>query len=345
VRQFPRSIASAFAALVLAAPLSFAQDKPAADDRGRPKPANSQGQPPAGAPVGPPAAATPATTPAAANHPLLNVVWDVKANAAITVGELVKRLASADAILLGERHGHEAHQSRAAFLISALADRERYPALAMEMLEPRQAVIVDRYRREEPEYSGRLGAALQWWDTGWPSWSFYEPIFAAAFAAKLPFIAADLSRAEQDKIERATTDAPPDAAIYASWKASMKAAHCNLIEEDRLARVATLQWRRDQAMADAVREGVANAGSVILLAGREHVRRDRGVARHLADTAAAGKPVLTTVVVALMDVDPAKLTAGAGYVPETIAASAGQVYDYLWFTPGKVAVDTCSGVR
>jgi uncharacterized iron-regulated protein len=337
--RLPRTIVSGLAMLVLAAPLSFAQNKPSApaDDRGRPQTANSQAVPPVGATAAPTAAASAP----AANHPLLNMVWDVKANAAITVGELVKRLAAAEAILLGERHGHVAHQSRAAFLIAALADRERYPALALEMLEPRQAIIVDRYRREEPEYSGRLGAALQWWDTGWPSWVFYEPIFSAAFTAKLPLIAADLPRAEQDRIERSSTDTPPDAAIYTSWKASMKAAHCNLIEEDRLSRVATLQWRRDQAMADAVREGVANAGSVILLAGREHVRRDRGIARHLSDGDVAGKPTLATVVVALMDVDPAKLTAGVGYVPDTIAASAGQVYDYLWFTPGTRATDVC----
>lgn len=292
----------------------------------------------------------PSTVAAAAiAHPLINKIWDTAKARFVTPAELVTVLSRAGIVIVGERHGHMPHQERTAFLLNALADRERYPALALEMLEPRQAVLINRYRRDEPEYAGRLGSAMQWYDTGWPSWAFYEPIFQAAFMAKLPILAADLPRSEQERIERTGLETPPssgDDAALASWRVSMKSAHCDMIDDDRLKRVAELQWARDAAMARAAEEGLQSSGSVVLLAGLAHARRDRGIARHLVT---AGKSSAGTAIVAFMDVRDG-VNDVAPYVPVPLsptptASSASHVYDFVWFTPPKPGGDVCDRIR
>ncbi len=281
----------------------------------------------------------PSAPPATVEHALSNKIWRASDGQLVTVGDLVGALAKADVILVGERHGHRPHQDRVVFLLEALADRGRYPALAMEMLEPEQAEKIARFRVKEPEYSTRLGAELEWHKTGWPSWVHYDPIFSVAFTAKLPILAADLAKAEQQRIETSAPEAAADPAITDSWRASMKAAHCDLIEPDRLERVTSLQWQRDRAMAGAVRAGLAKAGQVLLLAGREHVRRDRGVPRHLAHA------TQNVVVVALADVKEGDIKPEA-YVPARVSSvGAAPVYDYIWFTPAKAEPGACERLK
>lgn len=212
---------------------------------------------------------------------LIDRVWDPGSRVFLSIRELIDRLVDAPVILLGERHGYAAHQDREAFLIQALADRGRYPALALEMLEPRQEVIVRAYRRRNPEYARRLGIALDWASTGWPDWSFYEPVFDAAFAAKLPILGADLPLARQRVIEaEGTPDRPEDPWILDSWKDAMFKAHCGLIDNTRTRHLALKQWKRDQAMASAIQ---GHARGAILIAGQEHVRADRGVPRYVSE--------------------------------------------------------------
>lgn len=273
-------------------------------------------------------------------HPLNNKVWRAATGEFVTIPALVTALAAAPIVLIGERHGLSPHQDRAAFLLEAFADKEHYPAVALEMLEPRQGLLIERYRKEEPEYAGRLGAALQWYNTGWPAWPFYEPIFAAAFTAKLPIVAGDLAKAEQERIERSTSVlAAPEQGIDASWQASMKTAHCDLIEPDRLQRVAALQWQRDRAMAQALAVGIEKAGQVVLLAGREHVRRDRGVLRHVE----AGQ-ARSALVLALVETKPGEVKP-QNYLPVAIAGKPEAVYDYVWFTPAKEGANSCDRIR
>ena len=134
-------------------------------------------------------------------HPLINKIWDVRAKKFISQNELMNRLEQIMVILIGERHGHVEHQLRENYILEELAARQRYPALALEMLEPRQSLMINSYRNSSPEYAGQLGSALQWWKTGWPTWSYYEPVFQTALVAKLDFVGVDLPRAEQERIK------------------------------------------------------------------------------------------------------------------------------------------------
>lgn len=196
-------------------------------------------------------------------------ITDTATGKKLSVRDLIDRLEQADIILIGERHGFAPHQDREAFILQALAERGRYPTLALEMLEPAQEPVIEAYRKENPEYARGLGIALDWSNTGWPAWSFYEPVFQAAFTARLDIRAADLPRDEQRRIEReGTPDRPDDMSIIESWQDSMMKAHCGLIDEDRAFRLALKQWKRDQNMAD-----VASRRDVVLIAGRTHIEK------------------------------------------------------------------------
>jgi uncharacterized iron-regulated protein len=197
-----------------------------------------------------------------------NDIWDPDLGRVILQEELLDRLEAAAEVRLGERHGHAPHQNRAAFLIQSLAARGRYPALALEMLDPAQEAVVAAYRRDRPEYARGLAQALDWPGTGWPDWTYYEPVFDAAFAARLSILAADLPRAERRRIrEEGTDERPEDPATAMRWRTAMKRAHCDLLGADELDRLALLQWLRDRNMARVL---AANRPA-LLLAGREHV--------------------------------------------------------------------------
>jgi len=86
-------------------------------------------------------------------------------------------------------------------------------------------------------------------------------------------------RPEQRAIEQnGTPNRPKGPAILESWQASMMAAHCNVISEDRAFRLALKQWKRDVNMAN-----IASQGNCILIAGRAHVK-NHSLLGMLADT-------------------------------------------------------------
>lgn len=213
---------------------------------------------------------------------LIDQIWDPKREAFISVRELIDQLEQSPIILIGERHGFSPHQNRAAFILKALADRGRYPTLALEMLEPAQEPVINAYRARNPEYARGLGIALDWANTGWPDWSFYEPIFDAAFAAKLPIVGADLPSAQQREIELNGWEGQPSAShILSTWREDMLKAYCGSINDQEAERLALKQWQRDLSMAE-----VADAaGDVLLLCGRQHVRAEIGIPAFLTTDA------------------------------------------------------------
>lgn len=210
-------------------------------------------------------------------------IWDPEAQSFLSVPDLIGRLVEAPIILLGERHGFAPHQDRAAFLLKALADRGRYPTLALEMLEPAQEKVIARYRARNPEYARRLGVALDWANTGWPDWSFYEPIFDAAFAAKLGIIGADVSTAIEAALDAgAAPERPVSAEAAAAWVRRVEAAHCGLIDATDAKRLAIKQVVRDRHMAARVQSAAQdNPDGAVLITGRNHATEGVGVPRHL----------------------------------------------------------------
>jgi uncharacterized iron-regulated protein len=198
----------------------------------------------------------------------------------------------ADVVFLGELHDNPAHHLRQAELVSELAPT----ALVFEMLTQAQADLVS------PELvadEAALEAALGWNDSGWPDFSMYYPIFAAApeaayFGAAVPRDVARAAMAEglhtgfrgEAEAFGLTTPLPADQQL--EREALQLAAHCDAMPEEMLPIMVDIQRLRDAELAySAVQAFEAHGGPVVVITGNGHARMDWGAPVYLMAAAPA----------------------------------------------------------
>lgn len=190
-------------------------------------------------------------------------------------------------VVVGEIHDNPHHHANQARAVASLGPG----ALVFEQLTPRLAA------RITPELLGdakALEAALEWEERGWPSFSMYYPIFAAApdaaiFGGGLPN--EDVRRAMSEgaasvfgggasifELDRSYSDE-----LQADMEALQQAAHCDAMPPELLPGMVEAQRLRDAALARATlaayEESVARKGRgmVVVITGNGHARRDLGV--------------------------------------------------------------------
>lgn len=267
-------------------------------------------------------------SPEGREHPELGVILDLRSGERLSPEQLVGQLASADRVLIGERHDNPDHHTLQLWLVQALAMQRRQGSLLLEMLVPAQQAKVDGVR--EMQAQGRLPsdlpAALEW-EKGWP-WGLYGDVVSYALQQPYPVLAANLDRSEVMFIF--TGAAPPlsgdrstASPVREVLLAQVRRSHCDLLPEAQLPAMVAVQQQRDRRMADRL---LAAPQPALLLAGSFHVRRDLGVPLHLDDLDAQG----ATRVLILAEVGE-RLTA--------------QQADYVWYTPAQPEQDHCAQMR
>ena len=200
----------------------------------------------------------------------------------------VAAVEGADYIAIGERHDNPQHHALQAQLVAALA-----PAgLAFEMIPQAKEEIVNRLRADGASREA-LAEALDWETSGWPDWSLYAPILEAAPEAYIA--GGGLARSAIGGVyangaagvgemlaERyALADDLPDEQ-RAAMLDEQYAAHCEMIEREKLGAMVEVQRAWDAAYAEALhRAGVAGGGRAVLICGNAHARLDRGAPAYL----------------------------------------------------------------
>ena len=204
---------------------------------------------------------------------------------------------SADVVFLGELHDNPAHHLRQAEYVAELAPT----ALVFEMLTQAQADLVT------PELvadEAALEAALGWNASGWPDFSMYYPIFAAApeaayFGAAVPRDVARAAMAEgmasalrgDADVYGLTADLPEEQ--QAEREALQLAAHCDAMPAEMLPVMVDIQRLRDAELAySAVQAFEAHGGQVVVITGNGHARMDWGAPVYLM-AAAPGLRVMS----------------------------------------------------
>ena len=91
--------------------------------------------------------------------------------------DVLGRLPPADVVILGEIHDNPEHHRNQALAVAALMPS----ALVFEMLTPAQAGKTPPDRSE----AEAMARAFAWQSSGWPEFSMYHPIFAAAPEARV----------------------------------------------------------------------------------------------------------------------------------------------------------------
>jgi uncharacterized iron-regulated protein len=269
-------------------------------------------------------------------------VIDVRARRAISPDTLLEHLAAARFVLLGEKHDNPDHHRLQAWIIERLAEAGARRGVAFEMLSLDVAPALAAQQAASPDDVDGIATAVGWQSGGWPDWSLYRPVFAAALAARFPIFAADLSRADLARLRSGGAppgpllqlglDRPlPDDAL-AQLRADLVQSHCGALPDAALERVVAIQRARDAQLAAALVGASRDAGAV-LIAGTGHVGR-WGVPLFL-ERAAPSQPELA---VALVEVDPAAHDP-EGYLDPPAA------FDYLWLTPRVDDRDPCERFR
>lgn len=250
-------------------------------------------------------------------------IVDLRSGARLTPEQLVRELAGADLILVGERHDNPDHHALQRWLLEALAPG----ALLLEMLNPEQQARVDqaRVRLAGGDRPTDLPEALAW-QPGW-DWEQYGELVSYALEQPWPLLAANLDRAEILEIYRnpPVLEGPSSAAapVRAALEAQIRQSHCDMLPESQVPAMRGVQQQRDRRMAQRLLQAPRPAW---LFAGAFHVRRDLGVPLHLRDLGASG------AVLVLM-------------LAEEGVEVSGRQADLLWRTPARPGTDHCAEWR
>lgn len=304
---------------------------------------------PANAPAAAEAPGPPWLSPSGGDHPLAGKIWQPSAAAYAGAGAVVAALARAPFVLIGEKHDNADHHRIQAWLLGALIERGRRPAVAFEMFTTDQQDRLDRYLDAHPRDAAGLGEAAGWAETGWPAWALYQPIAAAALGAGAPILAASLPRQTVREIARRGVaalgaervaalglDLPLPAEATARMQTEIADSHCNQLPEPMIAPMIAVQTAKDAVMAGAMIDGarLPERDGAVLIAGGGHVRMDHGVPWHLGRLA-PGRGIATVGLVEVEDgwTDP------AAYAAKFDTAVAP--FDFVWFTPRADDEDPC----
>jgi len=280
-------------------------------------------------------------------HPLVGRVWDVRGTQFLAPETVVKALVASRFVLLGEKHDNPDHHQIQAAVLRALLASGRRPIVAFEMLTPDQAQALARYLAAASGDAAGLGPAVDWNNSGWPDWAYYQPIAQAALDAGVPIVAANLTPATARALargqrsalpvslaQRYALDRPPAADHLAALTTEIREAHCGHFPADRVDGMVLAQRTRDSALAESLLGG-RDGG--VLIAGTGHVRNDRGVPMYLRLQA----PDATIATLAPLEVRE-EWTQPAQYA----AAYGGTLpFDWVWFTPRMHDDDPCASFR
>jgi len=280
------------------------------------------------------------------DHPLVGRILDVEGRRWVDQATLDAALAAADVAVLGEVHDNPDAHLLQAREIRALAAAGKRPVLAFEMINPTQQEAVDALLATGTATADAVGETLEWPKTTWPPFAMYRPVFEAGLAARLPFVAANLSRPVARELMKKGLDALPEAvhawvarapapspAELAALRDEMARDHCGEMDDGMLELLVLMQRARDAQLA-YLTNARADGRGAILVAGDGHARNDRAVPSWLAREAPARK----VVAVAHLEVQP-----GLRHPDDYAADYGGRLpFDYVIFTPAAEREDPCA---
>lgn len=303
-------------------------------------------QSPALAAVAPPV--PPWTAEQGRDHPLAGRIWLTTERRWASVDDLLKLVAKANWVMLGEKHDNADHHALQAYVVRRLIASGRRPVVAFEHFEADKGEAITQHLRKHPKDAAGLGAVTGWDKTGWPDWRQFSPIAQAAIDAGLPLVAANIPAEEAramarrqpvspERIEELALDQPLPKAQHEALLEEIRNSHCGMLPEKAVGSMAMAQRARDGGMARALvkaaQSGPKDGG--VLIAGAGHARKDRGVPSVLARLAPRGQ----TFSLAFLEVrdegtDPAEYLAPYG--------GNAPPFDALWFTARTMGEDPCA---
>ena len=223
------------------------------------------------------------------SQPLLSVIVCGHTGAPLTFDGLIERVIAHDAAMLGERHDDGVGHAMQREIVAAAGARSTTMALALEMLERDEQILVDDFLEgviDEQTFVTLTNSASWAGDGSWARW--YQPIIDAARTAGAPVIAANAPRryvrlARTEGFDR-LSELPPQRRSLVAWPDSIDAEEHRAYRErffefmgtenpddERARSFFQSQMTWDATMADSVAQAVESGlAPVILLIGQFH---------------------------------------------------------------------------
>lgn len=185
----------------------------------------------------------------------------------------IQSLPVAPIVLLGEQHDASEHQELARMSVDLLARSKSLSALVLEMAD--YGVSTEGMAMNSTEQTVRK--RLQWNDAGWP-WVRYGPVVMQAVRLGVPVVGANLPPSSMSAVMRDESyDVKVPSSVLNDHRLRMMQGHCGLLPASQLPAMARIQIARDERMAQTAITWVRSGKTVLLLAGAEHVKKDRGI--------------------------------------------------------------------
>lgn len=253
-------------------------------------------------------------------HSRLGQALDISNGQWLDAQALVRRVAEADRLLVGERHDNPDHQALQFWLLQALHERRMQQALLLEMLTPAQQPALRQLDASAAQRTD-LDELLDW-SPGW-NWQAYAPLLRWGLQQGVGLYPANIDRALIGQLYR---EPPPLLPVYADealdgLRATIAASHCRELPPKQVEAMLAIQQARDQAMAAALLTAPVPA---MLVAGSFHVRHDLGVPLYWPED--QPRPL----VIVLLEAGEA--------LPNSFPA------DFVWITPAQPEQDYCAGM-
>lgn len=257
--------------------------------------------------------------------------------AAVSTAELLRRVASADLVLLGEVHDNPSHHSLRARLLVSFEDRR--PAIVFEQFPESSSPIQPKQPDESLE---------QWLDrnrfdrNGW-RWPLHQPVVEAALLQarslwgsgvprdSLRVVVRDGEAAALPHLRDLLARAPLDTAALRALDQELVAGHCGRLPTSMVGGMRAAQTVRDAAMTAALLRARVD-GPAWLIAGNGHVRRDIAVPRLLRVVA----PDARVLSVGFLE----RRNGGANPAPEAL-----RQFDLVLITPRRERADPCAAFQ
>lgn len=196
--------------------------------------------------------------------------------------QMLDSLPPAQVYVLGEVHDNPLHHRHQARAVQALQPK----AIVFEMFNADTAARITAQNRTD---AAALEQALEWADLGWPPFSQYYPIFAAAPEAAIYGGGVPREQLRASVMQGAASvlgdgaadfalDQPlPDTQQTARETLQME-AHCNALPEEMLGGMVEAQRLRDAMLAQQARLALQEVGTpVVVITGNGHARTDWGL--------------------------------------------------------------------
>jgi uncharacterized iron-regulated protein len=281
-----------------------------------------------------------------ADNPLVGRIFNGATGAEVPLDTALDLAQRAEVVLLGERHDNPDHHALQAYVLGELIRSGRRPALVFEMIDGDQGEALGNWRAAPSPDTSDVNDLLSWEKRGWPSFSWYEPLFVQALGQGLPILPGNPPPAQVRAIARGEApeavtalglDSPLPAPLASDLLETLRDSHCGMVPEGVLSPIALAQRAKDATMAQAVVAALTEGSeSVVIITGSEHARTDRGVPFYLPKG-------LSHLSIAFVEAFAGE-TDPLAYGEAKAVTDGASPHDLLWFTPRVERQDPCEGL-